>query len=56
MRETRNAQVSIFGFYAEHEFGQQFRQLSTLLDEYPQILTWIAQDFDKANVAITGAC
>lgn len=56
MRETHNAQASIFDFYAEHELGQQFKQLSELLDEYPQILTWIAQDFDKANVASTGAC
>lgn len=56
MRETRNAQASIFDFYAEHEFGQQFKKLSELLDEYPQILTWVAQDFDKANVASTGAC
>ena len=56
MRETRNAQASIFDFYSKHELGQQFKQLSELLDEYPQILTWVAQDFDKANVASTGAC
>lgn len=56
MRETRNAQASIFDFYAEHELGQQFKQLSELLDEYPRILTWVSKDFDKANVASTGAC
>ncbi len=54
MRETRNAQASIFDFFAKHELGQQLKHLSELLDEYPQILTWVAQDFDKANVASTG--
>ena len=33
MRETRNAQVSIFDFYAEQELGYQLRALSDLLDE-----------------------
>lgn len=56
MRETRNAQASIFDFYAKHELGQRFRQLSEKLDEYPRILNLVAQDFDNANVASTGAC
>lgn len=56
MRETRNAQTSIFDFYTKHELSQQFKQLSELLDEYPQILSWVAQDFDKANMVSTGAC
>lgn len=55
MRETRNAQATIFDIYSKHEFGQRFKQLSELLDAYPQILTLVAQDFNKANVASTGA-
>jgi IS5 family transposase len=56
MRETRNAQPSIFDRYSEHEFGRQLEKLSVLIDGYPQILDLIAKDFDKDNVASTGAC
>lgn len=56
MRETRNAQASIFDRYSKHELGQRFQQLSELLDAYPEVLSLVAQDFDKANVASTGAC
>lgn len=56
MRETRNAQTSIFDRYAEHEFGRQLKRLSVLLDNYPQFLDLVARDFDKANIVSTGAC
>ncbi len=55
MRETRNAQASIFDCYAEHEHAQQLRKMSELLDEHPIILTLIKRDFDKKQVANTGA-
>lgn len=35
MRETRDAQSSIFDFYAEHELGLRFFELSNLLDQHP---------------------
>lgn len=44
MRITRLAQVSIFENYSEHEFGIQLKKLSTLLDEYPEILALVEQD------------
>lgn len=56
MRETRNAQASIFDRYSKHEMGQRLQQLCELLDAYPEVLSLVAQDFDKANVASTGAC
>ena len=56
MRETRNAQATLFDHYAKHEFGRPLEKLSELLDDYPQILDLVAGDFDKANVASTGAC
>ena len=56
MRETRNAQATLFDHYAKHQFGRQLEKLSALLDDYPQILELVARDFDKANVASTGAC
>jgi IS5 family transposase len=56
MRETRNAQGSIFDFYCKHEQGKQLESLSDLLDKQPHILLLIEQDFDKKDVARTGAC
>ena len=56
MRETRNAQATLFDHYAKHKFGRQLEKLSALLDDYPQILELVARDFDKPNVASTGAC
>lgn len=56
MRETRNAQSSIFEFYSEHTLSKQLRALSDLLDEHPQILELIEQDFRVPNTAATGAC
>ena len=35
---------------------QRIEELSELLDGYPRILDLVARDFDKANVASTGAC
>jgi len=55
MRETRNAQSSIFDFYCEHELGSRFKSLSDLLDKQPDILDLIENDFDKKDVARTGA-
>ena len=56
MRETRNAQASVFDFYCEHELGKQLNTLSDLLDEHPAILLLVADDFDKKDAARTGAC
>jgi IS5 family transposase len=55
MRETRNAQSSIFDFYAEHELGHQLRNLSELLDEHPEILALIEQDLVEPDTTCTGA-
>ena len=55
MRETRDAQSSIFEFYAEHELGQQLRALSELLDDSPGLLPLIGSDLLGADTACTGA-
>lgn len=55
MRQSRNAQSSIFDFYAEHEFAYQLRDLSELLDEHPIILTLLEKDFDRKELMDTGA-
>lgn len=55
MRETRDAQSSIFEFYAEHELGQQLRELSELLDDSPGLLPLIGSDLLGADTACTGA-
>ena len=56
MRETRNAQTSIFEFYAQHEQGKQLSDLSDLLDAHPDVLDLIAQDVLTPNCTSTGAC
>ena len=55
MRETRNAQASIFDFYSKHDVGRQLEALSNELDQHPGIVRLIAQDFGKHDVANTGA-
>ena len=55
MRETRNAQGSILDFYTEHEYAQKLRRLSELLDKHPIILSLVERDFDKKEIASTGA-
>jgi IS5 family transposase len=55
MRETRNAQSSIFDFYCEHELGKQLGELSDVLDQHPGILLLMEQDFDSTQLAQTGA-
>jgi IS5 family transposase len=55
MRETRNAQRSIFDFYCEHELGKQLEELSDVLDQHPGILLLMEQDFDTTELAQTGA-
>ena len=41
MRETRNAQMSVFDFYSEHDTGKRLKGLSDVLDQHPGILTLI---------------
>ena len=56
MRVTRNAQASIFEFYAEHEFVARLSGLSDLLDAHPEILELIAKDLVDPETTGTGAC
>lgn len=56
MRQSHHAQLSIFDYYSQHEHAQQLHDLSDLLDQHPIILTLIKRDFDKTEVAKTGAC
>ena len=55
MRETRNAQRSIFDNYSTHPFGQQLCAVSDLLDSNPSLLALVARDFPRDNIARTGA-
>jgi IS5 family transposase len=55
MRETRNAQTSIFQFYAPHALGDQLSMLSDLLDDHPLILDCVERDFRVPTTAATGA-
>ena len=56
MRETRNAQRSIFDSYSSHPLGQQLAELSDLLDSQPGALSLIEQDFRTDETGKSGAC
>ena len=55
MRETRVAQSSIFDFFAPHEFGQQLRELSALLDDHDALLDLAQSDLRTDSIRSTGA-
>jgi hypothetical protein len=38
MRETRNAQASIFDCYAKHEIGKQLAMMSDILDHCAEMI------------------
>ena len=54
MRETRVAQISIFEKYSLHEFGVQLKQLSKILDGYPEILDLIEHDLIDSSCKNVG--
>ena len=55
MRESRNAQASIFDFCSDHDLGQRLKALSDVLDDSPDILSVLARDFTREDVSHTGA-
>lgn len=54
MRETRNAQASIFEHYSNHEYGVRLRKLSDVLDRQPEVLDLVAADLIDAAVSAVG--
>lgn len=54
MRETRTAQTSLFDVYAQHKFGEFLRRFSDHLDEHPELLNLIAEDFQLKELKATG--
>ncbi len=54
MRETRSAQISIFETYSKHKVGVQLEKLSSLLDEYPDILTLVENDLVDISLKPVG--
>ena len=41
MRETHNAQASIFDCYAKHEIGSQLAMMSSILDNCAELISWV---------------
>jgi len=54
MRETRTAQTSLFDVYTQHKFGNFLRQLSEHLDDHPELLNLLAEDFQFKELKATG--
>ncbi|RLQ21324.1 ISNCY family transposase [Seongchinamella sediminis] len=54
MRETRNAQASIFDHYAKHEIGNQLAMMSGILDGCEELLSWVEADLSAESTQPTG--
>lgn len=54
MRETRNAQASIFDTFASHELGRELAAMSRWLDEHPELSAWVEQDLREGDIQPTG--
>jgi len=52
---ARDAQLSIFDFYAEHKESRLLESLSDLMDQYPEVLALIEHDFKLKDAKNTGA-
>jgi IS5 family transposase len=54
MRETRNAQASIFDRYAKHEIGNQLAMMSDILDNCGEAIGWVESDLIDERAQLTG--
>ena len=54
MRETRNAQASIFDCYAKHEIGNELAMMSEILDNCTGLLDWVEEDLIEEGTQSTG--
>ena len=54
MRESRTAQTSLFDLYSPHKFGAFLGELSRVLDEHPEILRLLEEDFCAEETRSTG--
>ena len=54
MRQKRTLQISIFEIFANHEIGQELKEMSRILDEHPGILDLAGCDLIKADTLDTG--
>jgi len=54
MRETHNAQASIFDRYAKHEIGNQLAMMSDILDNCGEVISWVESDLTDESAQPTG--
>jgi transposase, IS5 family len=54
MRETHNAQASIFDCYAKHEIGKQLAMMSDILDNCGEVISWVEADLTDESARPTG--
>ena len=54
MRESRTAQSSLFDLYSPHKFGAFLNELSRVLDDHPEILPLLEEDFRAEETRATG--
>ncbi len=54
MREARHAQYSLTESFSNHETGQQLKQLSDLIDQYPELVDLVHKDLTLSKPRKTG--
>ncbi len=54
MRETRNAQASLFDCYTKHEVGNQRAMMAEILDNCAELLDWVEADLTSERRQSTG--
>ena len=54
MRETHNAQASIFDRYAKHEIGNQLAMMSDILDNCGEVISWVESELTDESFQPTG--
>ncbi|WP_439509459.1 ISNCY family transposase [Marinimicrobium koreense] len=54
MRESRTVQRSLFDLYSPHKFGAFLGELSRVLDDHPEILPLLEEDFRAEGTQATG--
>ena len=56
MRETRNAQRSVFDFYTKHPLGEPLKTLSDLIDNQALLLASLEPDVCRSDTEKTRTC
>ena len=52
MREERTVQANIFDVFSRHQLGRELKAMSGLLDEHPEVCSWVAADLSQRGLEL----